>query len=435
MRRFVYQSTRKAISWLPRGQRFKVFRAFIDCGRIPNPKLVLKIAETKEELEACFSILHDAYVESGFMTPDPSGLRVTIYHALPTTTTLCAKYDGQVVGTITLIRESVLGVPAQAIFDLSDVRKKEGNIAEVSALAIHRNFRKTGGSVLFPLMKFMYEYCTTFFDTRHLLIAVNPSHIEMYESMLFFRRLAASVVESYDFVNGAPAVGATLDLDEAPEVFRRHYGSKPRNRNLFAYFIETRLSNIQLPPRRFFTTNDPVLTPELLDHFFNIRTKVFANLSDHHKVLLHSIYDLPEYKAILPSLSGVERNYPCVDRHQKRFSVKCPARITFLAPEGISGDILIEVIEVSPYDFVARAHNPLPLNIWCDTTIQLGRADVSHLRAVALSRASDGASSSCYGFRLTEPDILWQKFISALSNSRTHCDLESAELIPAQNRY
>ena len=54
------------------------------------------------------------------MTPDPSGLRVTIYHALPTTTTLCAKYDGQVVGTITLIRESVLGVPAQAIFDLSD---------------------------------------------------------------------------------------------------------------------------------------------------------------------------------------------------------------------------------------------------------------------------------------------------------------------------
>ncbi len=35
-------------------------------------------------------------------------------------------------------------------------------------------------------MKFMYEYCTTFFDTRHLVIAVNPRHIEMYESLLFF---------------------------------------------------------------------------------------------------------------------------------------------------------------------------------------------------------------------------------------------------------
>ena len=64
---------------------------------------MLKIADTKEELEACFTLLHDAYVDSGFMKPDPSGMRVTIYHALPTTTTLCAKYDGQVVGTLSLI--------------------------------------------------------------------------------------------------------------------------------------------------------------------------------------------------------------------------------------------------------------------------------------------------------------------------------------------
>ena len=99
-RRIVHQATRKAISWLPRNQRFKVFRSFADCNPSPNPRLVLKIAETQEELEACFKLLHNAYVDSGFMKPHPSGMRVTIYHALPTTTTLCAKYDGQVVGTI-----------------------------------------------------------------------------------------------------------------------------------------------------------------------------------------------------------------------------------------------------------------------------------------------------------------------------------------------
>jgi predicted alpha/beta-fold hydrolase len=37
-----------------------------------------------------------------------------------------------------------------------------------------------------------------------------------------------------------------------------------------------RLPNIQLPQRRFYTTNDPVLTPELLDYFFNVRTNVFS---------------------------------------------------------------------------------------------------------------------------------------------------------------
>ena len=56
-------------------------------------------------------------------------------------------------------------------------------------MAVHPDFRKTGGAILFPLMKFMYEYCTTFFDTRHLVIAVHPTRIEMYESLLFFKWL------------------------------------------------------------------------------------------------------------------------------------------------------------------------------------------------------------------------------------------------------
>ena len=90
-RKLVRQIIRRLISWLPRSKRFKIFRSFVDCNPAPSKRLVLKIAETKEELEACFSLLHDAYVESGFMKPDPSGMRLSIYHALPTTTTLCAK--------------------------------------------------------------------------------------------------------------------------------------------------------------------------------------------------------------------------------------------------------------------------------------------------------------------------------------------------------
>jgi len=214
---------RRIVAMLPQKKRFAVMRSFVDCDTHPTERLVLKIAETKEELEACFALLHDAYVDSGFMTPDPSGMRVTIYHALPTTTTLCAKFDGKVVGTISLIRESALGFPLQRIFDLTAVRAKEGNIAEVSALAVHPRFRRTGGSILFPLMKFMYEYCTTFFDTRHLVIAVNPNRIEMYESLLFFQRLTANTVDNYDFANGAPAVGASLDLSAAPAAALPHW--------------------------------------------------------------------------------------------------------------------------------------------------------------------------------------------------------------------
>ena len=96
VKKVMHQSLRKLFSFLPHDIRFSIYRSFVDCDPNPDPRLVLKIAETQEELEACFKLLHDAYVSSGFMKPDPSGMRVTVYHALPTTTTLCAKFDGEV---------------------------------------------------------------------------------------------------------------------------------------------------------------------------------------------------------------------------------------------------------------------------------------------------------------------------------------------------
>ena len=421
LRFLITQTGRKLFSMLPQKRRHEVYRSFVDC-KIPNERLVLKIAESREELEACFKLLHDAYVSSGFMTPDPSGMRVTIYHALPTTTTLCAKIGDQVVGTLSLIRESAIGFPLQRIFDLTDVREKEGQIAEVSALAVHPRFRRTGGTILFPLMKFMYEYCTTFFDTRHLVIAVNPRHIEMYESLLFFKRLTANVVENYDFVNGAPAVGAALDLKYAPDVMRKAYANKPPNRNLYRYFCETKLPNIQIPHRRFFTTNDPVMTPDLIDYFFNQRTTVFADLSDRKKALLHLIYDLPDYKKVLPALpsDGVVRQI----RQHRRFSVKCPARLADSNPLA-SGPIQLEVSEVSRYGFRARVAQQIPANVWLKATVQLGLNEVSRLTVQAVQETDMNNQHYC-GFRIGEPDLVWRKFVTALYEGHTHTDLDQA---------
>jgi GNAT superfamily N-acetyltransferase len=421
LRFLITQTGRKLFSMLPQKRRHEVYRSFVDC-KIPNERLVLKIAESREELEACFKLLHDAYVSSGFMTPDPSGMRVTIYHALPTTTTLCAKIGDQVVGTLSLIRESAIGFPLQRIFDLTDVREKEGQIAEVSALAVHPRFRRTGGTILFPLMKFMYEYCTTFFDTRHLVIAVNPRHIEMYESLLFFKRLTANVVENYDFVNGAPAVGAALDLKHAPDVMRKAYANKPPNRNLYRYFCETKLPNIQIPHRRFFTTNDPVMTPDLIDYFFNQRTTVFADLSDRKKALLHLIYDLPEYKKVLPPPpgDGVARQI----RQHRRFSVKCPARLANSNPLA-AGPIQVEVNEVSRYGFRARVAQQIPADVWLNATVQLGLNEVSRLTVQAVQETDMNDHHYC-GFRIGEPDLVWRKFVTALYEGHTHTDLDQA---------
>jgi len=422
-KRFLHHSLRKVFSFFPRSLRFAVYRSFVDCDPKPDSRLVLKIAETQDELEACFRLLHDAYVGSGFMKPHPSGMRVTIYHALPTTTTLCAKFDGEVVGTLSLIRESVFGFPLQSVFDLQEVREKTGRIAEVSALAVHPKFRNTGGTILFPLMKFMYDYCTTFFDTRHLVIAVNPNRIEMYESLLFFERLKQASVDNYDFANGAPAIGASVDLHQSPVVFKRNYGGKPRRKNLYQYFMRSQLANIVMPSRRYFTTNDPVMTPTLLDYFFNQLTPTFRNLDERDRSLLHSIYNLPEYQSVLPAVFS-ESNLQARQRKHQRYSLKCPG--SFSAAGASKTDVYaLRVVELSDDGFLAYSKSPLPVNVWGQASIRLGKDERSVMKVMVIRGRHNGTRGS-YGFKLFESDLAWRKLVGVLKSGTTHGDLSNA---------
>jgi len=422
LRKQVHTLLRKGLALMPQGQRFALYRRMVDCDPAPDSRLLLKVAETREELEACFKILHDAYVAAGFMKPHPSGLRATIYHALPTTTTLCAKWEGRVVGTISMIRDGVFGFPMQSVFDLSGVRSQTGQIAEISALAVHPDFRKTGGAILFPLMKFMYEYCVRYFDTRHLVIAVNPDRIEMYEALLLFRRLSAQNVDAYDFANGAPAVGATLDLRGVDQRLARVYGGKDDRKNLHDYFIVRDLPNIQWPTRRYRTTNDAVMTPALLDHFFNQRTQALAGLDERKKALLWSIYQLAEYRAVLPMLEGGEVPAMRALRRHARHSMLCPAELRL---HGLPEALPAQVVELSLGGFQVRSKTPLRPGAVGDAVVSLGELEESHGRFEVVREVGFDGEQHLLGCRLIEPDAVWRRCVAALESGFTAAEVHA----------
>lgn len=414
---------RSVFSVLPRTLRFALYRSLVDCEPHPDSRLVLKIADTKEELEACFRLLHDAYVDAGYMKPDPSGMRATIYHALPTTTTLCAKFDGRVVGTLSLIRESAFGFPLQSAFDLHEIRTRGGKIAEGSALAVHPDFRKTSGSIMFPLMKFMYDYCQHFFDTSNLVIAVNPDRIEMYESLLCFERLQQAQVDNYDFANGAPAVGACLNMRTASAEFKKVYGNRARRKNLHIYFMRSRLKNIIMPNRRYFTTNDPVMTPDLLDYFFNRCTGALNKLGQRERVLIHAIYDSPSYAKVLPPLS-FDTGTEIRQRKHLRYSLKCPGDFLY-SDHGKTTSVRLRVIEFSETGFLAYAKESLPERLWGKAIVQLGNNEKSAVRSMVI-RSKRKGTFGMYVFKLDEFDLAWRKFVGALQAGSTHDELAHA---------
>lgn len=72
---------RKIVALLPEKTRHKFIRSKIMVGEGAPAHIIFKLAETKEELEQAFRVLHEAYVEQKYMvrTRQACGLRLTMH--------------------------------------------------------------------------------------------------------------------------------------------------------------------------------------------------------------------------------------------------------------------------------------------------------------------------------------------------------------------
>lgn len=391
------RAARAAASRLPRRWRQAVWRGLVDCGPQPAVGLALRIAESADEFEACFALARDAGAPGA-----------TPWHALPSTTTVCAVLGGEIVGTLTLVRDGVFGLPMQSAFDLSPVRARGGPLAEVMALAVRRDFRHAGGGLLFPLLKFAYEYSTRCSDTRHLVFAAPPGPLELCEALLPVDRLAAEGAR-----DAGAMVAASVDLQRAPERLRAVYGGRMARRDLHAYFTRLALPQLVLPPRRYFTTNDPVMTPALLDHLFNRQSRTFAALDARQRRLLHSVYDAPAYAAVLPPLDADDAGIAL--RRHPRHSIRFPALFTVPGPGGVRRSVDLREISLGGCQVELLGHRLHPGEDG-ELVVHLGQAE----RAVVRARVVRQAGACAWGLAVDRPDAAWRACVAALEGGETY---------------
>lgn len=400
---------RKIFTILPDKTRFSIYRDMVKVDSQPPEGLVFKLAQTKEELEGAFHILYEEYVRSGFMKPNEIGLRITNYHALPSTSTLIAKIGDEVIATVSIIKDSAFGLPLDAIFDISSLRKERVRLAEISALAIKKSYRQNSGRILFPFLKYLYEYSIKYFGVDYMLIAVNPKHIDFYTSILFFQKLEERKIDNYDFVNGAPAVGAFLNMREAYLNFAIYYKHKHEKKNLFHYFVEKEVPGMQFPDRKYYKMTDPFMTPELLDYFFNKKTAILENMSDRDRSIIWSLYNQKAYRMILPACSGViDARYV---RAESRHEMNCRGRIV-LGGERV---IKMQVVDVSLNGFLAYLNEPIRFGAQYAINIAVGDFEVVELQA----RPVWSREGNFYGFQIESFCAKWQQMISHLSQEET----------------
>lgn len=191
-----------------------------------------KVAAALDEWCAAFSLIYDCYRREGLSEDCPSGMRVTPHHLLPTTSTIIARFQDSIIGTLTLIRDSQDGLPIESVYgaEVAAMRREGHVLAEVSCLATEPLSRTEYPYVCMRLMRFLGQHAR-FLGVERLLIATHPRHFPFYRHTMGFRGFGRET--SYPTVAGAPAVAALMDFCDVdvqrPRLYEECFG-KPIHR-------------------------------------------------------------------------------------------------------------------------------------------------------------------------------------------------------------
>lgn len=365
------------------------------------PGLEICIADNQTDLEGAYRLLHDVYVEIGFMEKHPSNLRLNVYNMLPHASTVVAKMDGKVIGTLSLIRENPLGLPLDESIDTSFYRKPGWQVAEVTGLAVSKEWRG-GGKILFPLLKFIYEYAVGHLKVDVFQIATALSKADFFRALLFFDPITDSVFRDH-LINGNLVTALYLDLNHAKSQFKRVYGGRPVSSNVYTYFTSLDLPCFKFPIQVAGQALNPVLDKQMFQYFFQERTNLIERLSDREIHVLRDIYRSSSLREMLPEPNS-QPPYP-PRRVAQRFVVSCPAVL-----EGEMGDESVTLLDVSETGF--RLFSKMPMRLANDCHFRVHLSETHTLPIVA--KPVWNRRQREWGFTLLEAPQGWKEFLNHL---------------------
>jgi predicted N-acetyltransferase YhbS len=201
-------------------------------------RLDFGLATDRFTLDQAFRLQHDQYVAQGYMDTHPSHWRLSIYNALPCTRVFVARDDGRVVATMSVINDSRLSLPMAEIYteELRRLRGEDRQLAEVSGLAVHPAYQKSGLAILLRLIRMVLIYSIETALVEDLCITVNPHHEAFYRKAFGFESMGG--LKHYGKVNGAPALALRLDLDVLRGVIADLREGRPIDSEVYTFLFK-----------------------------------------------------------------------------------------------------------------------------------------------------------------------------------------------------
>lgn len=323
------------LNYLPKKIRAPLLRSQFQITYDLPKDLILKQAETKEEVTQALNLVYQSYIDFNYIDSNEAKLRLTKYNILPTTIILIAKYGNEVVGTLSIVPDSALGFPSELTFNIDDYRNNYARIAEISSLAIKKGFRKQRGQLLLPLCKLMYQFCTQILKLDGIIVSTIPNVEAFYTDILLFEKNKTHTVELNKYTNDTPTTCCFLPLNEnTVNAYKKIYGKKDKKFNLHHFFVEAKTENIKLPEAKICFQSYTKQQISTIAELVKVYPEFMQNVSEADHLILNNI-DVSELCSFSRDILRPSEVY---DRKSKRYHIRQTAWLY-----AANGDQTIEV--------------------------------------------------------------------------------------------
>ncbi len=193
-------------------------------------------ATNRTARKKAYELVHRLYVEQGYTSALESGMWINVFLLLPETVTIVAEKAGEVVGTLSVVFDGPLGLPADLLYadEIDGIRVSGRNPCEVASLAISPDEKTASRQIMARLTNQLYVIARHIRGATDYVITVNPHHAAYYERMHLFD--TAGPEQEYGKVGGAPAVLLRLPLERPGELTADPSNKRALKRTIYRYY-------------------------------------------------------------------------------------------------------------------------------------------------------------------------------------------------------
>ena len=251
---------------------------------VDDKRLLIGMANSLQLRQQAYELMHQLYVESGVINPQPSKMWLSIFDGLEDTATIIFKDNDEVIATGTLIFDSPFGLPLESSFkaETDKIRTQSIKLVECISLGINKRFHNT--NLIYHLIHALVLFADQVENCSDFIVTTHKKHSFFYKRALCCTEIGEA--RAYDKVNNAPTAVMHFTPQQVEENIRakRDLGPALAPNSPFFKLAFSDIEKRKLADHFKATRNS--MSDAEKDYFFVEKTDIWAQATDSQRLYL-----------------------------------------------------------------------------------------------------------------------------------------------------